>query len=131
MSNFGLQNCNEHSLKAFSRFLFHFLIILLYTHESSSWSLCMQETPLVKSNEKENKGNEHTRQKCFHGSKKYKRQPWIVVCLIMLCFIFIFLFYFIFPEIKKRKCYSLSFQILGRRDSTRALQSTRFKIQGG
>ena len=47
------------------------LIIVLYNHESSTLSLCMQETPLVESGEKgkEKKGIKHTSQKCFHGSK--------------------------------------------------------------
>ena len=66
-----LQNCDEHSLKAFSSFFFYFLILLFDNHESSTWSLCMQETPLVESQEKgkENKGKQHTRQNFFHGSK--------------------------------------------------------------
>ena len=53
--------------KAFSSFIFNFLIILRYYHESSTWPICMQETPLVESHEKgkENKGNKHTKQKCF------------------------------------------------------------------
>ena len=32
---------------------------------------------------------------------------------------------------KKKKCYPLSFPILGGRDSTRALQSTPFQNRGG
>ena len=47
-----LQNCNEHSLKAFSSSFFYLLIILFYNHQSSTWSLCIQETPLVESQEK-------------------------------------------------------------------------------
>ena len=35
------------------------------------------------------------------------------------------------PEKKNKKCYPLSFPIVGGQDSTRALQSTRFRIQGG
>ena len=48
-----------------------------------------QENPLVESKErgKKNKGNKHTRQKWFYGSKKYKLQSWIVLCLIMFCII--------------------------------------------
>ena len=47
------------------------LIIVLYNHESSTLSLCMQETPLVESGEKgkEKKGIKHSSQKCCHGSK--------------------------------------------------------------
>ena len=37
---------------------------------------------------KENNGNKHTRQKCFHGFKNKKRQPWIVLGLSSLCFMF-------------------------------------------
>ena len=36
-----------------------------------------------------------------------------------------------FAEKKKKKCYPLSFPILGGRDSTRALQSTPFQNPGG
>ena len=32
---------------------------------------------------------------------------------------------------KKKKCYPLTFPILGERNSTRALHSARFRIQGG
>ena len=52
-------------------------MILLYDHESSIVSLCMQETlftggvPCLQEKGKENKGNKHAWQKCFHGSKKY------------------------------------------------------------
>ena len=60
-----LQNCNEHSFKAFSSSFFYFLIILFYNHESSTCSLCIQETLLVESQEKgkEKNGKKHTSQK--------------------------------------------------------------------
>ena len=41
-------------------------------------------------------------------------------------FLFIFLFFF-----AEKKCYPLSFPILGERDSTRALQSSPFEISEG
>ena len=87
-----LQNCNEHSLKAFSSSFFHFLIILFYNHESSTWSLFMQETLLVESQACRRRGR-RTRATNISGRnvsmapKIYKWQPWIVLCLIMLCFI--------------------------------------------
>ena len=46
-------------------------------------------------------------------------------------FFFYFFFAFFFLLYKKNKSYPLSFRILGGRDSTRAIQSTRFRIQGG
>ena len=35
--------------KVFTSSLFYFSLILLYNHESSTWSLCMQDTLLVES----------------------------------------------------------------------------------
>ena len=57
----------------------------------------------------------------------------------MFCFIAIFFFFFTFfcliffssPKKIRKKCYPLSFPILGGRDSTRALQSTPFQNTGG
>ena len=43
---------------------------------------------------------------------------------------FIFFLFFYFAE-KKKKCHHLSFPILGRRNSTRALQSSPFQNPGG
>ena len=44
---------------------------------------------------------------------------------------FIFYFFIFFFSPKEKKCYPLSFPILGGRDSTRALQSSPFQNPGG
>ena len=49
----------------------------------------------------------------------------------LIFFLFIYLFYFFIFFAEEKKCYPLSFPILGGRDSTRALQCSPFQISGG